>query len=518
MGDKDINIIIRIFLVAILLVFGAWLVNAVLFPSTSIKIVSPTTDQNISGTFTFNVSFYNNTGAPPLIDPVNVTFYYNISGTGSGNWTAIGNNSGALNGSCVRGAIGSCTLTVSTLNITQTWGDGYYAINATLWNVSGINTDQFSILNVSNLSVRVLIDNTKPVVFANAANFTPLVSTNNSGVIYINISTFDATAGIRAVIFNITNSSEVQNSTPIGTREGTTNSYSVSINTAGFADGTYNITAIVNDTTTGGNVNSSARVSVVFDNTVPTVSESCSPKIVNVNDVVTCTCTRSDATSGVKTVSHSANPSTSSTGTFTNTCTVTDHAGNSASASDTYTVEQGGGSSSGGDGGGSGGDSGSDSGSDGGSDSSGSQQQWSQTVSQDDVELSEKGAITQTLEATQRVTVKISGESHYVGVKSLTATSATIEIGSTPQEVTLNVGESRKFDTGEDGYYDLEVRLASIEETKANLIIKSIYEKVETTEGEEEPATSSSTLWLIIIVVAVVVVAAIIYYRKRNYK
>jgi len=101
-------------------------------------------------------------------------------------------------------------------------------------------------------------------------------------------------------------------------------------------DGKYNITIYANDTLN--NLNTTERIQITIDNTAPTATFSCSPSTVTVGDVVTCSCTGSDATSGVLSTTYTATPSTISDGTFTQTCSVIDYAGNTGSASTTYTV------------------------------------------------------------------------------------------------------------------------------------------------------------------------------------
>ena len=109
----------------------------------------------------------------------------------------------------------------------------------------------------------------------------------------------------KLVIFNIINSSGVVNDTVIGIAEGVAGRYSVSIDTRDYPDGTYNITVFVNDT--AGNFNATANntdgkaelIGVVFDNSAPTGTDSCSPASVNTGGTVTCTCSPTDAQSGI---------------------------------------------------------------------------------------------------------------------------------------------------------------------------------------------------------------------------
>ena len=100
----------------------------------------------------------------------------------------------------------------------------------------------------------------------------------------------------------------------------------------------FNVTA--NDSAT--NENSTATRTFYLDGTAPTASASCSPTMVYSGDSFPCTCSGTDITSGVSTTSGSSTSgtvaNTDSVGTFTYTCTVTDNAGNSASATAAYTV------------------------------------------------------------------------------------------------------------------------------------------------------------------------------------
>ncbi len=116
----------------------------------------------------------------------------------------------------------------------------------------------------------------------------------------------------------------------------------------------------------------------------------------------------------------------------------------------------------------------------------------------------------------ERVEIEVEGESHYVGVVEVTETTVTIEVGSTPQRVTLSTGEVRKFEVTNDSYYDIYVQVNSIEGGRANLTIKSIYEQIPPTR-DAEPAEKRSYIWIIGILILVVVVIFITFkYKKRK--
>jgi hypothetical protein len=75
------------------------------------------------------------------------------------------------------------------------------------------------------------------------------------------------------------------------------------------------------------------------------------------------------------------------------------------------------------------------------------------------------------LSVNQRFKIFVNGAYHYVGLKSLTSTTATIEVSSTPQTATLSVGSQQKFNIDADNFYDLKVGLNEIKGNKANITV-----------------------------------------------
>ena len=613
---KKRELIYGIIFSAIVILF-MWLVMAAIDSNPSVRVISPANYTNNSGTITFNVTFLNTTGGG-IVNPKNVTFYYNFSV----NWAPISNSSGfVLNGSCFN-VSSSCFVTIVKGAPGYNLSDGTYTINASIDN----GTDQTSVSLANNLSVNVLIDNTPPMVF-NGNITSPVTERNYSGNLLLNVSVLDTLATVRAVVFNITNGTSGQNATRIATQIGVI-FFNYTIPTTHFPDGLYNVTILANDTTNGGNVNGSAMVqlirfdntkpfafsnniskplsgsnhtgtivfnatftdalsgvgalyfnvtngtggqnatypatregsterftasvntaqmkdgnysvtlfandsagnlnnsaatlSIIFDNTVPAVSVSCSPATVTAGDAITCTCTRSDATSGINTVNFVANPSTTSTGTFTSSCTATDFAGNSGSGSATYRVESGGSGASSSGGGGS-------------SSSGGEVTKWKATYSVTEADFKE--GETRELKQEQRLKVSVSNEDHYVGVVSASGKSATIEVASTPKRITLNVGETTKFDVTNDNYYDMSIKLNSVVANKASITLLSIHEKVPApvepeaevvapVEPEAEIASappvteagegSSLWKWVALIIAVLVIAGLIVWFVKKR--
>jgi len=93
-----------------------------------------------------------------------------------------------------------------------------------------------------------------------------------------------------------------------------------------------------------------------------------------------------------------------------------------------------------------------------------------------DTEFSE--GYTKQLRNGDKMVFNFASDSHSLTIKNLNSTTATIEIASTPQTVTLNVGEEKKIELSGDNYYDLLVKLNSIALNKADITIKTIYEEI----------------------------------------
>ena len=106
---------------------------------------------------------------------------------------------------------------------------------------------------------------------------------------------------------------------------------------AGVSDGVYLWGVYCNDSA-GNSDWTDVNRTLIIDTTSPSVSFSCSSTSVRAGDTITFSCSGTDAVSGVQTTSYTSSILTSSTGTFSTTCTVTDYANNSASSSIGYTV------------------------------------------------------------------------------------------------------------------------------------------------------------------------------------
>lgn len=214
-----------------------------------------------------------------------------------------------------------------------------------------------------------------------------------------------------------------------------------------------------------GTLNSTAVT--INESTSPVPSASCSPSEVYEGESFPCTCTATDSQTNASGVSTTRGSSTApegtgtpeTAGTFTYTCSATDYAGNSASSSTTYTVLDVGGTTT----------------------SGGTSSFWTSTHSVTEEQFAE--GFTRQRKEGERFKLTINNENHYVGVKIISGDTVTIEVSSDPQEANLAVGDSKKFDIDDDGYYDILVTLNEIVDGSADLTVKSISEEITEEEG-----------------------------------
>ena len=203
---------------------------------------------------------------------------------------------------------------------------------------------------------------------------------------------------------------------------------------------------------------------------------------------------------------------TNEAGTNTVKCEVKDNVGRTASTSKTFSVSA---ATAGGGGGVAGGGGGTGSSAD-------NPVTVSSGVSVDAGTLSTTETYTSVAEE-GTVTFTVSGSSHSAKVLDVTENSVTIEVSSTPQQLTLSVGETKEVDLTDDNVNDLSITLKSITSGKADLVFKALGIVAPPAEGEAapegvvtgEPAKPSLT-WLWILIVVVVVIAIWYFSRKKQ--
>jgi len=145
---------------------------------------------------------------------------------------------------------------------------------------------------------------------------------------------------------------------------------------------------------------------------------------------------------------------------------------------------------------------------------------WRNTYINDETPLNSDNPLVITLTSWNRVRINVSGETHHIGVVSLTNTTATINVSSRPQQATLAVGESKKFEIYGDNYYDLNVKLNGITNKIANLTISYLHEEIpaaNVTNNVVSDNEGSDKTWsldyinLAIVVVGCLIILAVLF-------
>jgi PGF-pre-PGF domain-containing protein len=274
----------------------------------------------------------------------NVTFYYQpVSYAHNETWALIGRSSNNVTPNQTW-----FNITWDTTAITA-WN---YTLNVTSWNYNPSGGD-INATNSSSGYLGVTVDNTPPTVavygtsptaYANGTSIkTAATFANNLTLsVYVNDTRIGMTnASVNAHCFINVNGG-LNHSVPMikfSRWSGWCNSSNINI--TDLTDGNKTINIYVNDTLT--NLLNNTLV-VQIDTTSPTATATCSPTTINAGDTFPCTCSGTDATSGLNTNTGTSTSgsvtSTSSTGAFTYTCTTADWGGLTTSATDTYSVTQ----------------------------------------------------------------------------------------------------------------------------------------------------------------------------------
>ena len=139
-----------------------------------------------------------------------------------------------------------------------------------------------------------------------------------------------------------------------------------------------------------------------------------------------------------------------------------------------------------------------------------------------------------------KISFNINNKSHTFKVEDVTKTNAKISISSKTQEATLLVGQEKKFEISGDNYYDVLVKLNSINSDyisnkyfRANITVQSINEEIsspqqEAEAGEEATQTSPEAeageektnltwgLWIVIVIIIILILSGVGYKKLRN--
>ena len=78
-------------------------------------------------------------------------------------------------------------------------------------------------------------------------------------------------------------------------------------------------------------------------------------------------------------------------------------------------------------------------------------------------------------------------ESHTIKPVLISSTYAVIEIRSDPFNITFNIGDEKRFDLIDNGFYDVKIKLNSITNSNVSLTVQTIKEEVVFIDEEKEP-------------------------------
>lgn len=340
---------------------------------------------------------------------------------------------------------------------------------------------------VTNDSLYTLQNNLPSIQFVASSEGSSSTTYYNRSWTFINVTASNnsvfALANITVVIYNSTGP---VNSTMTG-------SSPASVTFTNLRDGTYYVNATANNS--NGDVNASETRTIVIDTTAPTVSASASAgssdatvtytssESTNVNVSYGTVATSLGSSANLSAYVISASVTLSSLGAsqlYHYNVTVCDQAGNcvtngtlnfTTSAATTTTTNPN-------------------------ADSTYASSFWIMTYTADSESFGGAG-FNKLLSKYERIKVLLSGEAHFVGVTNVSSNSVTINVSSDPQSATLNVGETKKFEINEDGYYDISVKLNDMENSKANLTVMYLHEKMAETTNNltagNNPAAGNGT-------------------------
>ncbi|MBS3094692.1 hypothetical protein J4474_03430 [Candidatus Pacearchaeota archaeon] len=458
--------------------------------------------------------------------------------TTTGRSVLVANTTFSSNADCVNyvGNVTGIQPTFVNLTMNNVWNATVIRGNYTIGMGAGLTANIAPFppyLNFSHTSLGSSYYSTfDNLVFAVSDNLVPeIISFVSPGVtvsanrsinnIPVNISSTDDYL-IDSILIRLYNSSKAQINSSLQ-YFGNVSASSKFFNFTSLSDGVYYVNATVNDTSN--HVNDSITLNIILDVTAPTLTlEKSSSTLSAITFVTTCVDVTSGINGGCLTVSSTSGvvEGDQVTGlgcgtTVTVTLNASDYAGNTAQTSTDMATSECSSSSSGGGG--------------------GTPSFWTNTFVIDATQFN--AGYSKDTWVKNRFQFKLGTETHHVGIKSVSLTSAVIEVASTPQEFTMNVGEEKKFDLNTDGYYDLSVRLNSITNGKVNVNLKGILEKVsvasnlddaqnqDVSSGDEQNELGQDImdkslinykLWISLAVLVVIFVLIIILLLSRHRK
>lgn len=300
--------------IAFVFLFSIFIVSLVSANLTGTNLTAPAANANVADTYTFNATI---TGSA-----TNVSFYW-YNGTAA-SWKLLCYNS-------TSGA-GPFTCAYDTTSLPD---NSSQVFNVTAKNSTVTVTDNNTGIFVDNSAPTISIDSIAAgwhrqnlTIYANASDGLSNV-TNSTMYFWFGNSTGNYSKTL------LTSCGYISAATGFNC--------SANFNTTNLLDGNY--TLWVNASDDVGNVKNQSLTLLGVDNTKPVVSVSCSPASIYNGDSFPCTCSDSDAISGLASTT-TASTSDDGTGTpqktgfFTYSCSAVDNAGNSKGSSTTYSVNQ----------------------------------------------------------------------------------------------------------------------------------------------------------------------------------
>tara|TARA_Y100000296_G_scaffold83104_1_gene113326 strand:+ start:1592 stop:3550 length:1959 start_codon:yes stop_codon:yes gene_type:complete len=179
------------------------------------------------------------------------------------------------------------------------------------------------------------LDSTAPVVVIHTS-YSNNTAKKNTDYLMLNVSVIDALNGLpdsAFCFFGINTTNQTISLEKHSSTAGWCNSSRLNLTT--MPDGINYTNVYINDSLNNKRLNKT--ISVLVDTTNPTLTPSCSPNNVVEGSTITCTCSGSDATSGISTQTDAESITKDVEGAYTYSCTITDVAGNSATTTAAYT-------------------------------------------------------------------------------------------------------------------------------------------------------------------------------------
>ncbi|UCF07461.1 MAG: hypothetical protein JSW28_07370 [Thermoplasmata archaeon] len=129
----------------------------------------------------------------------------------------------------------------------------------------------------------------------------------------------------------------------------------------------------------------------------------------------------------------------------------------------------------------------------------------------EDLGTLESGGESATIDVGKGAAFDHAGKENSALLKSVSSDSATLQIHSTSETVTVNVGETKEVDTNDNGQNDLAITVDSVNTTSqsATLTFKPIAE-------EEEEGMNMMIILAVVVVLIVIVVVIAVAMRKKS--